>query len=226
MSDYNKEKEWSTVSRKKDRKRNNTKTPKRTNVNRKENPREFYQEDRTFTRDRLFQNKSNRRERKSTTENFPKLSKSKSTSTPSVPSGPKWSNLISKDVDEFADNNECEYNKSKNDITGGNFLINTNYKNPSLCVRNQLPKNNDNVGYNTWQITYFKYLIDLYNIFCEETKELQLPCLDTLEAFENFCYFIRDCSSGEISPYVDSIDRTYLEDVYYEYTIKRDSEYI
>jgi len=226
MSNYKKEEEWSTVTRKNKRKNNTkpVKEKKQTNINRKENSREFYQEDRKWKRDRLFQNKSIRRERKSTTTDFPKLSGQSFSSSKFVQSGPKWSNVIRNDADE----NSCDENdiiKDENYING-NFLLNINYKRSNLCVRNQVPKNNNNVSYNTWEITYFRYLLDLYNIFCEGTKNLQLPYLDTLEAFENFCYFIRDSSSGEISPHVDCIDNTCLEDVYYEYIIKRDTDNI
>jgi len=226
MSNY-KEGEWSTVSRKKDKRKSNT--YKQKSSNNQEKPNQFYQEDRKWTRDKYFRDKSNRRVRKSTTTDFPKLSGSQSTSTPFTHSGPKWSNLITKDTDKNTnDDDEDENSKIESDIIRGNFLLNTKYKSKNLCVRNQVPKNNYNASYSSWEISYFKYLIDLYNIFCEGMEELEIPYLDTNEVFENFCYFIRDSSSGEISPYLDSIDNNImnnLEDTYYEYTIKRDNQY-
>lgn len=224
MSNYKKEGEWSTVSRKKDKK---AKTYKQKRSNSKEKPNQFYQEDRQWTRDKYFRDKSNRRKRKSTTTDFPKLSESQSTFTSFTYSGPKWSNLINKDTDKNTDDDD-ENSKIESDIIRGNFLLNTQYKSQNLCVRNQVPKNNYNVSYSNWEISYFKYLIDLYNIFCEGMEELKIPYLDTSEVFENFCYFIRDSSSGEISHYLDSIDNNLmnnLEDTYYEYTIKRDNQY-
>ena len=220
MSNYKKEGEWSTVSRKKDRKR--TKKYKQNhNSNNQEKSKEFYQEDRRWTRDKYFQDKTNRRKRDSTTTDFPKLSESQSKSTSFTQSGPKWSNIINKDTEHITSNDESEYTKIESDISRGNFLLNTQYK--KLCVRNQVPKNNYNVSYSTWEISYFKYLIDLYDIFCEGIEKLNIPYLDTVESFENFCYFIRDVSSGEISPYLDSIDNTNHIDTYYEYIIKRDN---
>tara|TARA_Y100000389_G_C17406434_1_gene488341 strand:- start:498 stop:1181 length:684 start_codon:yes stop_codon:yes gene_type:complete len=226
MSNYKKEGEWSTVGRKKNKRKSNTHKQKRSNNEEKSN--KFYQEDRRWTRDKYFRDKSNRRERKSTTTDFPKLSESQSTSIPYTQSGPKWSNLINKDTDKNADDNTDENIKIESDVIRGNFLLNTQYKTQKFCVRNQVPKNNYNVSYSNWEISYFKYLIDLYNIFCEGMKKLEIPYLDTIEVFENFCYFIRDSSSGEISPYLDSIDNNLinnLEDIYYEYTIKRYNQY-
>lgn len=218
MSNYKKEGEWSTISRKKDKRKATTYKKKRSNNEEKSN--QFYQEDRRWTRD-----KSNRREWKSTTTDFPKLYGSQSTSTPFIQSGPKWSNLINKDTNKNTDDDDDDENsKIESDIIRGNFLLNTQYKTQNFCVRNQVPKNNYNVSYCNWEISYFKYLIDLYNIFCEGMKKLEIPYLDTIEVFENFCYFIRDSSSGEISPYLDSIDNN-LEDTYYEYTIKRNNQY-
>lgn len=224
MSNYKKEGEWSTVSRKKDRKRSKTYKQNQSSNN-KEKSNEFYQEDRRWTRDRYFQDKTNRRKRESTTPDFPKLSESQSTSTSFSQSGPKWSNIINKDTEHITSNVESEYSKIEGDIIRGNFLLNTQYKNENLCVRNQVPRNNYNVSYSTWEISYFKYLIDLYDIFCEGIKKLNIPYLDTVESFENFCYFIRDVSSGEISPYLDSIENTDVMDTYYEYIIKRDNSY-
>ena len=231
MSNSKKEGEWSTVSHKKDKrsKTNTSKQNKRPNTNNEEKSRQFYQEDRRWTRDRCFRDKSDRRKRKSTTTAFPKLSNSQSIPTTCSQSGPKWSNIINKDADQNTnDDDEGEYSKIESDIIRGNFLLDTKYKSQNLCVRNQVPKNNYNVSYSTWEISYFKYLIDLYNIFCKGIEKLNIPYLDTTEVFENFCYFIREASSGEISPYLDSIDNidmNEIEDVYYEYTIKRDNQY-
>lgn len=222
MSNYKKEGEWSTVSSKKDRKRSNT-YKQNQSYNNKEKSNEFYQEDSRWARDRYFQDKTNRRKRESTTKYFPKLSESQSISTSFSQSGPKWSNIINKDTEHITSNSENEYSKIESDIIRGNFLLKTQNKN--FCVRNQVPRYNYNVSYSTWEMSYFKYLIDLYDIFCEGIKKLNIPYLETVESFENFCYFIRDVSSGEISPYLDSIDNTDDMDTYCEYIIKRDNSY-
>ena len=243
MSNSKEEGEWSTVSRKKDKKTNIYKPNKKSNTkntktntykpNKKSNTKntktiQFYQEDRRWKRDKYFKDKSNRGNIKSTTTDFPKLFGSQTTSTPFTHSGPKWSNLIKKDTDENK-NDEDENNKIESHISTRNCLFNTQYKTQYLCVRNQIPKNNYNVSYYSWEISYFKYLIDLYDIFCKGMEELEIPYLDTSEVFEDFCYFIRDSSSGKISAYLDSIDNNAsinnLEDSYYEYTIKRNNHY-
>lgn len=229
MSNSKKEGEWSTVSRKKDKRTKTYKQNKLPNTNKEEKSDQFYQEDRRWTRDKCFRNKSDRRKRKSTTTDFPKLSDSQSISKIFTQSGPKWSNIINKDACQNTNDNESKYSKIESNIITENFLLNRPYKTQNLCVRNQVPKNNYNVSYSTWEISYFKYLIDLYNIFCEGIEQLNIPYLDTPEVFENFCYFIRDASSGEISPYLDSLDNnncmSEIEDIYYEYTIKRDNQY-
>jgi hypothetical protein len=79
-----------------------------------------------------------------------------------------------------------------------------------------------NCSYDTWEFFYFKYILDLYEIFLNGMNQLNLGIdVNSIDTFDKFSKFIRQCSSGEISPYLESIENTELESLYNEFTIKR-----
>ena len=92
---------------------------------------------------------------------------------------------------------------------------------PKLSVRNKVTKSS-NCSYDTWEFFYFKYIVDLYEIFLNGINQLDTGIdVNSVDTFDKFSKFIRKCSSGEISPYLETIENTGLESVYNEFTIKR-----
>lgn len=91
-------------------------------------------------------------------------------------------------------------------------------------VRNRTSKPNQNVSYDTWEFTYFRHILKLRDIFSKCVIELQIPGVDTRSAdfFNIFGKFIRECSSGEISPYIEKLNEK-EEKIYLEYIIKRNN---
>ena len=90
-----------------------------------------------------------------------------------------------------------------------------------ISVKNKF-KNSSNCSYDTWEFFYFKYIVDLYEIFLNGINQLDTNInINTVNTFYKFSKFIRNCSSGEISPYLESIENTNLENLYNEFTIKR-----
>ena len=71
-------------------------------------------------------------------------------------------------------------------------------------VRNQVPKSNINVS---------------NDIFSEGANKLGIET-NTVNFLDIFSKFIRDCSSGEISRFIEDLDEQ-TEDSYLEFTIKR-----
>jgi hypothetical protein len=86
-------------------------------------------------------------------------------------------------------------------------------------VRNQVPKINNNVSFGVWEHTYFKHILDLSDIFSEGVNKLDIDT-KSFEFLSIFSNFIRKCSSGEISPYIEDIDSK-TDELYMEYAIKR-----
>lgn len=87
-------------------------------------------------------------------------------------------------------------------------------------VRNQIPKPNRNNSFGVWEHTYFSHILELYNIFINETKSILKLNANSIDTLDNFCRFIRECSSGEISPYINELSPA-LENIYTEFLIKR-----
>jgi len=212
--------EWSTVSRRPRRgDRDTWSASSREKKERSKN--DFYQEDRKWSRAKVFKADSNRRERKRAEPDFPSLVEGQVSTPVSTTSGPKWSNLIRKDDDDATSTtHEIDDNDADADVF--------QYPCPRhrKCVRNQVPKPNHNVSNGTWEMTYFKHILELHAIFVAGIKRLGLGYLDmnSFEFLEVFSHFIKDCSSGEITPFVDrvgeGVDKN-LEDLYFEYMVKR-----
>jgi hypothetical protein len=92
---------------------------------------------------------------------------------------------------------------------------------PRISLKNKF-KNSSNCSYDTWEFFYFKYIVDLYEIFLNGINQLDTNInINTVNTFYKFSKFIRKCSSGEISPYLETIENTNLENLYNEFTIKR-----
>ena len=91
-----------------------------------------------------------------------------------------------------------------------------------MSVRNQAPAAYANNSYDAWEHTYFKHILDLHEIFMNDFRNLKIPDFDPCSAsfLYTFGQFVRECSSGEISPYVDDLSED-LENFYCEYIIKR-----
>jgi hypothetical protein len=88
-------------------------------------------------------------------------------------------------------------------------------------VRNQVPKPNNNISFGVWEHTYFKHVLDLNDIFSEGVNKLDIDT-NSFEFLSIFSNFIRQCSSGEISPYIEDLDSE-TNELYMEYTIKRNN---
>ena len=92
---------------------------------------------------------------------------------------------------------------------------------PKLAIRNKVTKSS-NCSYDTWEFFYFKYIVDLYEIFLNGINQLDTGIdVNSVDTFDKFSKFIRKCSTGEISPYLETIENTGLESLYNEFTIKR-----
>jgi len=90
-------------------------------------------------------------------------------------------------------------------------------------IRNQISRLNKNISHDAWEYVYFEHILNLYNIFSEVFKKLNLNIdTDSFDFLYNFSLFIKDCSSGEISPYIENLSDN-VNTVYLEYTIKRDN---
>ena len=124
-----------------------------------------------------------------------------------------------KDVDVPLEEISDEYIGIKKLININN-KINKNYKNES--VRNQIPRPNNNIHYDVWEHTYFQHILNLHDIFVSGVKKMGVDIeTDTFNFLYVFGNFLRECSSGEISPHIEDLSEN-LDDFYLEYTIKRD----
>ena len=72
-------------------------------------------------------------------------------------------------------------------------------------VRNQVPKINKNVSYHLWEYTYFQHILDLKAIFSKCSQMLDID-INTVNFLDIFSHFIRDNSSGHISPYIEHLN--------------------
>ena len=137
--------------------------------------------------------------------------------------GPNYSQLISSLKSNESDDNEPVDNSNDTDHRSVN-IVNIPRVPSRLrkSVRNQNPKPNQNVSYDTWEFTYFKHILALHDIFSGCIDDLGIPGINTKSAgFLNiFANFIRDCSSGEVSPYIEELTE-YESNIYLEYVIKR-----
>jgi len=121
------------------------------------------------------------------------------TPTP-IPTGPNYASIITKDTDKSL----ITENESS-DILSFNSEYTTDtrgYK--KTPVRNKILRKNNNGSYDVWEYTYYKHILDLSNIFALGTKKLGIET-ESYDFLEIFAHFIRDCSSGEISPYIENL---------------------
>lgn len=72
-------------------------------------------------------------------------------------------------------------------------------------VHNQIPKINKNVSYHLWEYTYFQHILDLKEIFSKCSQMLDID-INTVNFLNTFSHFIRDNSSGHISPYIEHLN--------------------
>ena len=139
--------------------------------------------------------------------------------TPPVPVGPNYAS-ITKQVKE--DEHDVEKNVDISPDKYGSRIIIHPIPHPNKgkkTVRNQVQNPNNNVSFDTWEHIYFKHILDLNDIFSEGIEKIGINT-GSLNFLEVFSHFIRDCSSGEISPYIEDLDPE-ISEFYNEYTIKR-----
>jgi len=161
---------------------------------------------------------SARRERKYTEKDFPTLVKRNNIKKSDINSKTKWSGITPRNDNT---NNIESSNTISKDTSSDNKIISIktfkSYPNRK-SVRNQNARYT-NVSFDTWELNYFPYILDLHEIFSNEIKELNIET-DTFDFLEVFSNFIRDCSSGEMSPCLEKMNKD-LEKTYLEYIIKR-----
>ena len=88
-------------------------------------------------------------------------------------------------------------------------------------VRNNVPRPNNNVSYDVWEHAYFQHILDLCEIFNNGARKLGLET-DTICFLDIFAHFIRDCSSGENSPYIENLNPD-TSNFYLNFTILRNN---
>ena len=81
--------------------------------------------------------------------------------------------------------------------------------------RHQNSKINIQNSYNTWEFIYFNHLIELKSIIDRYFSILDIDT-NTYYFIDNFFQFIRECSSGEISNYIEPLNED-DEKLYYEF---------
>jgi hypothetical protein len=133
-----------------------------------------------------------------------------------VPTGPNYASVTKKDdqeAEEYKDVSTEEY-EYKTIVTK---IPQSSRTRPT--VRNQTPRPNNNVSFGVWEHTYFKHVLELSDIFSEGVNNIVVDT-KSFKFLDIFSKFIRECSSGEISPYIEELDPT-IDELYMEYTIKR-----
>jgi hypothetical protein len=175
---------------------------------------------------RPHRNQTGRNCGQSNFSNIKKSTEQKKYTQPPQPvyTGPDFASLIPKhdptsneDVSEYDYVDDYTKNPEYSSIV---IPIITSRFRPS--VRNQVPKPNTNNSYDTWEFIYFQHILELHDIFADAINELGISRIDTKSAdfLHVFGKFIRECSSGKISPHVEDLTER-QEHMYIEYTIKR-----
>ena len=122
-------------------------------------------------------------------------------------------------------NKSNKYKDSKNDDKVKyniiNYKIHKSPKNKKDLSRNQVPKNNKHISYDSWEHIYFNNIVDISNIIKDGLKELDINIEDNCHFIDTICNFIYDCSSGEVSNTYE-FKNDYL---YNEFVIKRHNLY-
>ena len=78
-------------------------------------------------------------------------------------------------------------------------------KDKRVSVMNRIPKNKKNVDHDYWSYKYDKYILGLYNIFCDGIDKLEYEpkiSLKSPEFLHMFSKFILSSSSGEINKFI------------------------
>ena len=105
--------------------------------------------------------------------------------------------------------------KSKEDVVSENEKVDKYELNPTPKIYKK------ESSYGVWEHAYFKHILDLYDIFCRNMTTLDISInTHSVEFLDNFCRFVRQNSSGEISLYLENLPE-YVEKLYEQFTIKR-----
>ena len=113
------------------------------------------------------------------------------------PSRPNYASIVYKNEDK-----SCLTEAYKCTEYTTNFPIIQNFR--PTCVRNRIPRKNCNSSYDVWEYKYFRHILNLKDIFSSLASKLNIET-NSVDFLNVFSRFIRDYSSGEISPYLDDL---------------------
>ena len=167
---------WSTISRRKENKYNG-----------------HYRKHSDTIFSNRFGTNTNKRKPKDTFD-FPRLSEGFVQKDTTEKSTIPWISIITR-VGDVEDPTDVKSEDATQYFNAHSFI------HKRKCVRNQVPHKNSNGSYDVWEHVYHKYLLELFNIFVDGMEEFDIYT-NQEKLFKIFCLFIRDCSSGEISPYI------------------------
>lgn len=220
--DYGNSNPWCTVKRSKKKSRNKpldrsrtgsrnkSREPSRDSRPRNESSRRYDTEPDRFSRrpDRFsrFQNESEKQHKPPPEPVYV---------PPPIPTGPNYASVTKEDEPE--PEKDVVVNPEEREYRTIVPKIPTYRSKPT--VRNQVPKPNNNNSFGVWEHTYFKHVLELSDIFSEGANKLGIDT-DSINFLDIFSNFVRDCSSGEISPFIEELDPK-TDEFYLEYTIKR-----
>jgi hypothetical protein len=220
--DYGNSNPWCTVNRSKKKSRNKpldrsrtgsrnrSREPSRDSRPRNESSRRYDTEPDKFSRrpDRFsrFQNESEKQHKPPPEPVYV---------PPPIPTGPNYASVTKEDEPE--PEKDVVVNPEEREYRTVVPKIPTYRSKPT--VRNQVPKPNNNNSFGVWEHTYFKHVLELSDIFSEGANKLGIDT-DSINFLDIFSNFVRDCSSGEISPFIEELDPK-TDEFYLEYTIKR-----
>ena len=79
-----------------------------------------------------------------------------------------------------------------------------------ICTNYTPPINRgNNISHESWELSYFEYLLDICDIFLNTIKEIDVHLWEDIqnspEFLDHFSHFIFDNSSKYISPYIREI---------------------
>lgn len=203
--DYGNSNPWCTVKRSKKKSRNKpldrSRDLSRDSRPRNESSRRYDTEPDRFSR---FQNESEKQHKPPPEPVYV---------PPPIPTGPNYANVTKEDEPE----KDVVVNPEEREYRTIVPKIPTYRSKPT--VRNQVPKPNNSNSFGVWEHTYFKHVLELSDIFSEGANKLGIDT-DSINFLDIFSNFVRDCSSGEISPFIEELDPK-TDEFYLEYTIKR-----
>jgi hypothetical protein len=205
--DYGNSNPWCTVKRSKKKSRNKpldrSREPSRDSRPRNESSRRYDTESDRFSR---FQNESEKQHKPPPEPVYV---------PPPIPTGPNYASVTKEDEPE--PEKDVVVNPEEREYRTIVPKIPTYRSKPT--VRNQVPKPNNSNSFGVWEHTYFKHVLELSDIFSEGANKLGIDT-DSINFLDIFSNFVRDCSSGEISPFIEELDPK-TDEFYLEYTIKR-----